>query len=310
MSSNIHRVLVTGDAGFIGSHIVDLATGDLGNLTENRDNLVLHQGDISNRDFVREAVKGYDAVIHEAALVSVARSVEDPFVTNSTNVTGTLNVLKAAVDARVSRFVYASSSSVYGETDVLPKREDLPARPLSPYAVSKLAAENYCVAFARVYDLRTICLRYFNVFGPRQRFGPYSGVIPIFIGRIGNGQPPKIYGDGEQTRDFTYVSDVVEANLLAMTADVKPVEVFNIAAGKTCTINQLAGVIAQIMGREDLEPVHLSERRGDVKNSYADISKAVRWLGYVPRTTLHDGLKKVVAWFESNPIQTRSSATT
>lgn len=316
MGAKIRGVLVTGGAGFIGSHVVDalldrgyevgvldnLATGDERNLAQRAGSFEWHRGDLRDLETVQKAVKGYDAIIHEGALVSVARSVEDPLVTNATNVTGTLNVLRAAVDCGVSRFVFASSSSVYGETEALPKREDMPTRPVSPYGVSKLSAENYCVAFSRVYGLHTVCLRYFNVYGPRQKYGPYSGVIPAFIKRIQNGEPPLIFGDGNQTRDFTYVLDVVDANLLSLTADVPQGEVFNIAAGHICSINELADSILTLMGKADLRPLHASARAGDIRASYADISKARQTLGYRAKFELADGLKNVIDWFTSNPL--------
>jgi nucleoside-diphosphate-sugar epimerase len=316
MGGKILRVLVTGGAGFIGSHIVDgllnhgyeigvldnLETGDERNLAHRAGSFEWHRGDLRDMETVRRAVKGHDAIVHQGALVSVTRSVEDPLLTNEVNVTGTLNVLKASVDSGVSRFVFASSSSVYGETETLPKREDMPTRPVSPYGVSKLSAENYCIAFSRVYGLHTVCLRYFNVYGPRQKFGPYSGVIPAFIRKIRNGEPPLIFGDGSQTRDFTYVLDVVDANLLSLTADVAAGEVFNIAAGRICSINELADCILTLMGRADLRPVYTSARAGDIRASYADISKASLSLGYRPKFELVDGLGKVIEWFASNPL--------
>lgn len=314
MPENIRRVLVTGGAGFIGSHIVDklveegfevgvldnLFTGDLANLSKHEAKTIqMYKGDISDFDTVKDAVGGYDAVIHQAALVSVTRSVEDPVTVNRVNVTGTLNLLKAAVDSGVKKFLYASSSSVYGETETLPKKETLNTLPISPYAVSKLAAENYCRAFAKVYGLNTVCLRYFNVYGPRQKYGHYSGVIPTFIKKAMNNEPPVIYGDGLQTRDFTYVADVVQANFLCLKASVTPGEVFNAAAGNTITINELAQAICELVGRPDLRPEYSPERKGDIKASYADISKIREKLGYEPSFSLREGLKQVVDWFSS-----------
>ena len=240
-------VLVTGGGGFIGSHIVDallnrgtqvgvlddFSTGETGNLPHHSSgSFRLHNGDIRDEAFVRSAVKGYDAIIHQAALVSVTRSVEDPERTNSVNVNGTLNLLAAARDTGIRRFIYASSSSVYGETPTVPKIETMNTLPISPYAVSKLAAENYCRVFARVYGMESVCLRYFNVYGPRQKHGQYSGVIPTFVKRVLNDEPPIIFGDGMQTRDFTYVEDAVSANLLGLDASVGPENVFNIASGR------------------------------------------------------------------------------
>jgi UDP-glucose 4-epimerase len=309
LSDSIRKVLVTGGAGFIGSHIVErllsqgydvgvvdnLATGSKENLSGVDGRFRWHSVDIRDWDSVMSTMDGYDAVVHEGALVSVTRSVEDPLTTNATNVDGTVNVLKAAVDCGVKRLVYASSSSVYGETETLPKQESMPTRPVSPYAVSKLAAEGYCRAFAKVYGIRTVSLRYFNVYGPRQKAGPYSGVIPAFIKQIGSGASPVVFGDGEQTRDFTFVDDVVEANLLSLTRDVAPGSVFNIGSGRTHTINQLAGMVARLMGREELKPTHSPERPGDVRASFADISAAEHSLGYRPKYDLETGLARIIA---------------
>jgi len=309
----LSRILVTGGAGFIGSHLVDrlldegfkvwvvdnLYTGQMENLIQHRGKKGFRfvEGDIRNFELVKKMVRGVDAVFHEAALVSVTRSVENPLLSNETNVTGTLNLLKACVDARVKRFVYASSSSVYGETETLPKHEDLATMPLSPYAVSKLAAENYVRVFHDVYGLETVCLRYFNVYGPRQTYGPYSGVISIFINRLLEDQPPIIYGDGEQTRDFTNAQDVVEANMLALSAQNAVGEVFNIATGVTTSVNKLAEIIQEVMGKTNLASVYANPRPGDIRHSYADISKARKILGYNPRFQLEKGLAELVKWY-------------
>jgi UDP-glucose 4-epimerase len=304
------KVLVTGGAGFIGSHIVDallnggyevgvlddFSTGQRTNLEGSLHRLRLHSGDIRDAAFVKRTVRDYEAVIHQAALVSVTRSVEDPVRTSSVNVDGTLNLLAAAKDSSIDRFVYASSSSVYGETETLPKRESMSPQPISPYAVSKLAAENYCRVFARVYGLRTVCLRYFNIYGPRQKYGPYSGVIPTFLNRVKNNEPPVIFGDGEQTRDFTYVEDAVSANLLSLERDVEPGDVFNVAAGGQVTLNRLAASIETLMGKSRLGTQRAPPRKGDVRGSYADISKAKAVLGYSPRFSLEEGLRKVVEY--------------
>lgn len=310
--ASMDKVLVTGGCGFIGSHIVDellrrgysvgvldnLATGREENLSGNISKISLHRGDISDFEFVSKIVPGYDAVIHEAALVSVTRSVENPLLTNQVNVEGTINLLKASVDSRVRKFVYASSSSVYGDTETLPKRESMITSPVSPYGVSKLAAENYCRTFARVYGLKTVSLRYFNVYGPRQKYGPYSGVIPTFIKQVLDGKSPVIFGDGEQTRDFTFVSDVVSANILSLERDVAPGGVYNVARGKTITINELGRLIISILGYTGkIDLVHQSERPGDIRASYADISMAVKELGYSPKYDVGAGLKSVVHWF-------------
>jgi len=314
---NAQKVLVTGGAGFIGSHISQalaskgysvgvldsLATGEMENISPlvEAGKISFHAGDLRDFDTVGRVVKQYDIVVHQAALVSVTRSVEDPLNTNAVNITGTLNVLKAAVDAKVSRFVYASSSSVYGDTETLPKREDMATSPISPYGVSKLGGENYCRAFARVYGLKTVSLRYFNVYGPRQKYGPYSGVIPIFIESVRSGKPPTIFGDGGQTRDFTFVSDVVQANLLAIEEDVNPGEVLNVANGSRTSVTRLAELIAQAMGRGDLGPVYAAPRKGDIRDSYADIAKARRLLGYEPKYSIEKGIPEVVSWFKLHP---------
>ncbi len=307
-------VLVTGGGGFIGSHVVDallkrnirvgvlddFSTGQTSNLVQHAAlDLQLHKGDIRDEEFVRRAVRGYDAVIHQAALVSVTRSVEDPRLTNSVNVDGTVNLLSAARDANIRRFIYASSSSVYGETQTQPKTETMNTLPISPYAVSKLAAENYCRVFARVYGMETICLRYFNVYGPRQKSGPYSGVIPTFIKRVMNGEPLIIFGDGKQTRDFTYVEDVVSANLLGLEADVSQgrESVFNVASGRPVTLNELASMVTRLMGKPDLGTEHVAPRMGDIRDSYSDISRAKRVLGYSPSFTLEEGLPRVIEYF-------------
>jgi UDP-glucose 4-epimerase len=291
------RVLVTGGAGFIGSHIVDaligrdlevgvlddFATGEMSNLPIDSPRLRIHRGDIRDEAFVKQAVKGYDAIVHEAALVSVTRSIEDPERTNSVNVGGTLNLLSAANDAKIERFIFASSSSVYGESQTLPKIETMNTSPISPYAVSKLAAENYCRVFASVYGLSTVSLRYFNVYGPRQKYGPYSGVIPTFVNRVIHDEAPIVFGDGEQTRDFTYVQDAVSANLLSLERDPSPGEVFNVAGGAQVSLNLLAASIEKIMGKPSLGTEHAPPREGDIRHSFADISKARAVLGYSPR---------------------------
>lgn len=312
--TGLSRVLVTGGAGFIGSHIVDrlvheglqvgvldnFSTGEITNIDPKylEEGLVrLHRGDITDYQLVRAVVKGYEAIIHEAALPSVTRSVEDPVTSNNVNVTGTVNLLKAAVDYKVKKFLYASSSSVYGESVKLPKVETMNSLPISPYGASKLAAENYCRVFARVYGLETVSLRYFNVYGPRQKYGPYSGVIPIFITRLLNDLPPVILGDGEQVRDFTYVEDVVEANLLCLARRVSPGEVLNIAGGRMTTIKQLAALLAELMGRPQIQPEYAAARAGDIRASHADITRAKEALGYEPKVAPAQGLPAVIQWF-------------
>jgi len=307
-------VLVTGGAGFIGSNLVDrlvregyrvgilddFSTGEISNINTDdieKGRVQLHRGDITDSQFVRAVVKDYEAIYHEAALPSVARSIEDPILVNNVNVTGTLNLLKAAVDLKVKKVVYASSSSVYGESVKLPKVETMASVPVSPYGASKLAAENYCRVFAKVYGLQTVCLRYFNVYGPRQKYGHYSGVIPIFITRLVNDFPPVIFGDGEQLRDFTFVQDVVEANILALRRDVNAGEVLNIASGGTTSINELAALLAKLMGKPQILPEHAAERPGDIRASHADISRARAVLGYEPKFAPAQGLPTVIKWF-------------
>ena len=303
--------LVTGGAGFIGSHLVeallaegqrvrvidDLSTGRIANIEPFLEKIDFREASLLDLRAVHSAMQGVECVLHQAALSSVPRSVRDPLPTNRVNVEGTLNVLSAARDAKVRRLVYASSSSVYGDPPVAHKIETLPPMPLSPYAVSKLAAEQYCQVFHRVYGLETVCLRYFNVFGPRQDpQSEYAAVVPRFATALLEGRRPVIYGDGEQSRDFTYVSNVVVANLLALRADGAAGEVFNIAGGERITVNELAAILAQLTNRT-LEPVHEPKRAGDVVHSLADISKAGRILRYVPGVRVRDGLARAVAWY-------------
>ena len=313
MPLDFSEILVTGGAGFIGSHIVDrlldegfkvrvldnLSTGDITNLAQhqNKKSFQFIEGDIRNFDLLKKTVKSVDAVIHEAALVSVTRSVENPLLSNEINVTGTLNLLKACVDAHVKRFIYASSCAVYGDTETLPNHENLAPKPLSPYAVEKLAAEKYAKVFHNVYGLETVSLRYFNVYGPRQKCGPYSGVISIFINRLLENKHPIICGDGEQTRDFINVKDVVEAYMLALSKRKAVGEVFNISTGEATTINKLTETIQKIMDKTSLKPVHAEPRPGDIKHSYGDISKARRNLEYKPKVQLEKGLSELVKWY-------------
>ena len=313
MPLEFSEILVTGGAGFIGSHIVDrlleeglkvrvldnLSTGEKKNLAQYRNKKLFQfiEGDIRNFDLVKKAVKGVEAVIHEAALVSVTRSVENPLLSNEINITGTVNLLKACVDAHVKRFVFASSCAVYGDTETLPNHENLAPNPLSPYAVEKMAAEKYAKVFHQVYGLETVSLRYFNVYGPRQKYGPYSGVISIFINSLLENKPPTICGDGKQTRDFINVKDVVEANMLALSKQKAAGEVFNISTGEATTINMLVETIQKITGKTALKPVHAEPRPGDVKHSYGDITKARRNLGYKPKVQLEKGLSELIKWY-------------
>lgn len=309
-----HRVasyLVTGGAGFIGSNIVrelvrrgervrvldNLSTGKLENLAGLMDRIEFMAGDVADPETARLAVAGMDYVLHQAAIPSVQRSIEDPLATDRANVRGTLCMLMAAREAGVKRFVFASSSSVYGESRELPKREDMPAVPLSPYGVSKLAGEAYCRAFHRVYGLPTVALRYFNVFGPYQDpRSEYAAVIPRFITALLNGNRPTIYGDGLQSRDFCFVSNAVEANLLACQAPDAAGEVFNVACHQQHTLLDLLRVLSDLIGTR-VEPIFAPPRPGDIRHSLADISKARRLMGYEVRVGFHEGLARTVAWY-------------
>jgi len=306
------RVLVTGGAGFIGSHTADkllaegvevvvldnLRSGRLENIRQhvNKRNFRFVRGDIRDSHLVKDLVSDVDAVIHLAALVSVPESIKDPALTYAINVNGTLNLLKASVDFGVKRFVYASSCAVYGNAENLPIKEDYPPKPLSPYASSKLTAEDYVQKYNRNFGLETVCLRYFNVYGPRQIYSDYSGVITRFINRLTNDLPLVIFSDGEQTRDFVYVTDVAEANILALKHAKAIGEIFNIGTGVATTINQLANMLLELAGKNSLETVHSEPREGDIRHSVADISKAKEKLGYCPKVSLKDGLKRLLGW--------------
>jgi UDP-N-acetylglucosamine/UDP-N-acetylgalactosamine 4-epimerase len=312
MPHDYQKILVTGGAGFIGSHIVDrllhkglrvrvfdnLSTGERKNLAQhqNKESFQFIEGDIRNIDSVKKAIEGVDAVIHEAALVSVTRSMEDPLLSNEINVKGTVNLLKASLDAHIKRFILASSCAVYGDTETQPNHENLEPKPLSPYAADKLASETYAKVFHDVYGLETVSLRYFNVYGPRQKGGPYSGVISIIINSFLKNKPPTIYGDGTQTRDFVNVKDVVEANIKALTKPKAAGEVFNISTGEATTINKLAETIQQLMDKPDLKPVHAEPRPGDITHSHGDITKAKVELEYKPRIPLEKGLNELIKW--------------
>jgi UDP-glucose 4-epimerase len=310
--------LVTGGAGFIGSHLVEgllhdghtvrvldnFSTGSIENLAGLQDRVEIITGDITDFAAVRQAMRGVQLVFHQAALASVPRSVADPLATHRACVDGTLHVLLAARDAGVRRVVYAASSSAYGNSVRLPKRETDPTAPLSPYAVAKLAGEHYCAAFTEVYGLETVRLRYFNVFGPRQTpDSPYAAVIPLFIQALTTGQSPMIHGGGEQSRDFTYVADVVQANRLAAIAPGASGKVYNVACGRRTSLLQLVAHLNSLLGT-NIPPTHGPERVGDVKHSQADIERAQADLGYQPTTDMATGLTRCLEWWEERQGKT------
>lgn len=302
------RYLVTGGAGFIGSHIAEelvergnkvriidnFLTGKRENIASFLDKIELIEGDIRDFSLCKRASDGVDFVLHQAALPSVPRSIEDPLMTNEINVKGTLNLLLASRDAGVKKFIFASSSSVYGDDPRLPKKEGEEGAPLSPYAISKLVGEMYCQVFSQIYSLSTVCLRYFNIFGPRQDpYSQYSAVIPNFINKMVKEESPTIFGDGEQSRDFTYVANVVEANKLAVEAEDVSGEILNIACGERTTVNSLVIEINQIL-KKDIKAIYDKPRPGDVMHSYADISEAENVLKYKPLVSFTEGLKRTI----------------
>jgi UDP-glucose 4-epimerase len=317
------NVLVTGGAGFIGSHLAaflaetghavrvldNFATGRRSNLDALGDAVEVIEGDIQSYERVHNAVRGCEVVLHQAALPSVPRSIQDPLTSNAVNVIGTLNVLLAARDEGVRRVVCASSSSVYGANKEMPKREDMTPMPISPYAVGKLAGEGYCRSFGEVYGLETVALRYFNIFGPRQDpHSQYSAVVPKFIEALLNGQRPVIYGDGEQSRDFTSVENVVGANVLAMDATGVTGRAYNIACGERVTLNDLVTELRELTG-SDVEPEYAPARPGDVLHSLADISRAREELGYEPAVRLGEGLGRAVEHFRAEAAAQSSTRT-
>jgi UDP-glucose 4-epimerase len=307
------RYLITGIAGFIGSTLAhtlveqghevcgidNLSTGNLENLADIRHSVSFQQMDLQDVAGIRSACDGIDYILHQGALASVPRSVKDPLTSHESNINGTLNLLIAARDAKVRRIVYAASSSAYGDQPVQPKQEDMPPLPLSPYAVQKLTCEYYIQSFYRAYGLEGVCLRYFNIFGPRQAAdSPYSGVIAQFTFKMMAGQTPTIFGDGLTSRDFNYVDNAVSANLLACEAPsaVATGRVFNIGTGRSHTLNEVYAAIADQLGFR-AKPIYGPPREGDIKHSLADITRATKGLGYHPRAHFHDGLQKTVVWY-------------
>jgi UDP-glucose 4-epimerase len=306
------KVLVTGGAGFIGSNLAHglLARGDAVRVLDNfstgsRENLAgldieVIEGELRSYERVHNAVRGVEVVFHLGALGSIPRSVQDPLTSSAVNVEGTLNVLLAARDEGVRRVVFSSSSSIYGSEGELPRTEAMTPDPISPYGVAKLAAERYCISFSRVYEsFESVVLRYFNVFGPRQSpFSQYAAVVPRFVTAIAAGQPVEIHGDGEQSRDFTYVGNVVDATLRAGDAAGANGEIFNVAAGSPASVNRIADTIGEILDKP-VERRHLPSRAGDIRNSWADLSKSERVLGYAPRVGLEEGLRATVAFLRA-----------
>ena len=310
--------LVTGGAGFIGSHLCEelirrgervrvvdsLITGKRENLAH-LPQIEFLQGDLADIDVARRAVQGIEYVLHQAAIPSVPRSVEDPVTSNRANIDASLSVLVAARDAGVRRVVYAGSSSAYGNSETLPKVETMPTAPLSPYALQKLVAEQYCQMFTSLYGFETVTIRYFNVFGPRQDpSSPYSGVISLFISALCEDRRPTIYGDGEQTRDFTYVANVVDGVLRACHAPGASGEIINVATGGRISLKQLFETVKRKVGSQ-LEPIYSEPRAGDVRDSQADIGKAERLLGYTPSVSFDDGLGRTVAWYRESMVAGR-----
>ena len=306
--------LVTGGAGFIGSHLSEelvrrghsvrvadsLITGKRSNL-DHIPSVEFHEGDLADIDFAHRVVQGCDYVLHQAAIPSVPRSVKDPITSNRANVDATLNVLVAARDAGVKRLVFAGSSSAYGNTPTLPKHEEMPTNPLSPYALQKVVGEQYLQMFTRLYGLETVSIRYFNVFGPRQDpTSPYSGVISVFATALLDDRSPKIYGDGGQTRDFTYVANVVDGVLRACEAPKASGEIINVATGGRISLNDLFQEMKKIVGAT-VEPTYVDSRQGDVRDSQAAITKAKEILGYQPIVSFEEGLKRTIEWYRTAP---------
>jgi nucleoside-diphosphate-sugar epimerase len=309
------KVLVTGGAGFIGSNLAEelirqgaevsildnLVTGFRENLDEIAGDFEFIEGDLNDDEKLDAALEGVSIVFHQAALPSVPRSVENPLETHNACVNGTFNLLLKSKEKNVRRLVYAASSSAYGDQETLPKVETMIPKPLSPYAAAKLMGEYYCQVFARVYGLETVCLRYFNVFGPRQNpSSMYSGVISRFIDSLMTGQQPVIYGDGEQSRDFTFIANVVDANIKAAQTKNGIGEIINAANGERISLNQLLEVLKKITGNPDVQADYQAERKGDVKHSQADNNRAINWLGYQKISGLDEGLQRTIDWWKSS----------
>ena len=308
------KILVTGGAGFIGSHIVerlieldaevivvdDLTTGTLDNLGNNLERVKFIQADFADLEVLNSVLEGVDFISHQAALRSVPKSIERPLDYHRVNVTGTLRLLLKAKEASVKRIVFASSSSIYGERSKFPEKETDSPQPVSPYAVTKLIGESYAYLFSKIYNLEVVSLRYFNVFGPRQSLeNQYAVVVPKFITCLLTGQRPPIHGDGNQERDFTYIDNVVEANILALVKENIGGEVFNIASGKPQSVNKLFKILRRIM-KKDINPLMLDIRPGDIRKTHADLGKAKKILGFKPKVNFKQGLEKTAAWFEKN----------
>ncbi|MBU1061166.1 MAG: SDR family oxidoreductase [Candidatus Omnitrophica bacterium] len=307
------KYLVTGGAGFIGSHIVDalvkngdtvsviddFSSGVRKNLEQVINKIELIEGDIRDKELVSKIMRGVDYVLHQAALRSVPKSLSNPELYNDVNINGTLNILTAAKDAKVKRVIFASSSSIYGETDKLPEKEDFYPLLISPYALTKLAGEYYCRIFSEIYGLETVCLRYFNVFGPRQSLeNEYAVVIPKFVTCMLKDESPPIHGDGKQTRDFTYVENVVQANIKSATTPNIKCEVFNIACGKAYSVLDIVKYINKIL-QKDIKPKFTPQRPGDVKDTLADISRAIQLIEFEPKVDFEQGLCKTIEYFKS-----------
>lgn len=307
--------LVTGGGGFIGSNMVrfllekgidvrvldNFETGKHENLTEVKNKIDLIEGDIRNADTVNQAIKDCDVVIHLAALGSVPRSMKDPATTHEVNVNGIFNILEACRAAKVKRIVFASSSSVYGECPVLPQHEGLPLAPISPYGATKAIAEVYLRAYYETYGMQSACLRYYNVFGPRQDpQSQYAAAIPLFVSALMRDQQPGIFDDGEQSRGFTYIENVVEANFLAATAKELHGEAMNISVHKSVTVNTVVNTIAELLGKTHIKPKYLPPRPGDIKHSLADISRANELIGYDPKIDFDAGIRKAIDWYREN----------